>query len=58
MADSIGFKIEPELRQPYDKALSSAKEKISEAEFSSAWDEGQKMTVDQAVELAMKGQTA
>jgi len=58
IADSIGFKIEPELKQPYEKTLSSIKEKMAEAEFSSRWDEGQKMTLDQAVELALKGQTA
>ena len=55
MADSIGFKMETELRQPYDNSLSSAKEKLTEAEFSTAWEEGQKMTPDQAVELTYKG---
>jgi len=55
IADSMGFKIEPELKQPYDEALSSVKEKMSEAEFTSTWDEGQKLTIDQAVELALKG---
>ena len=55
LADSIGFKMETELKQPYDNALSSAKGKMTEDEFSSAWEEGKKMTPDQAVELELKG---
>ncbi len=55
LAESIGFKMEPELKQPYDNALASAKEKLAETEFSSAWEEGQKMTTEQAVEFALKG---
>jgi len=58
MADSIGFKMETELKQPYDSSLSSAKEKLTEEEFSSAWEEGQKMTPDQAVEITFKGQVS
>ena len=55
VADSIGFKMETELKQPYDNSLSSAKERLTEEEFSSAWEEGQKMTSDQAVEITLKG---
>ena len=55
LADSIGFKMEPELKQPYDSALASAKEKMTETEFTTNWDEGQKLTTDQAVDLALKG---
>jgi tetratricopeptide (TPR) repeat protein len=55
IADSIGFKMEPELKQPYDSTLASAKEKMTETEFTTNWDEGQKLTSDQVVDLALKG---
>ena len=51
----VGFKIEPELQGPYDSALSSAKEKLSESDFQAAWEAGQKMGVEQAVQFAMEG---
>ena len=54
-AGAIGFRMESEIRQPYEKALASAKEKMTENEFSSAWDAGNKLTHDQAVEIALKG---
>ncbi len=53
IADTIGFKMETELKQPYDNALSSAKEKLLDDEFSAAWEAGHKLTQDQAVELAL-----
>jgi predicted ATPase/class 3 adenylate cyclase len=55
IADAIGFKMEPEIKGPYERAIATAKEKLGEDEFSTAWDEGQKMTPDQAVELELKG---
>jgi adenylate cyclase len=58
IADSIGFKMEPELNQPYEDALSKAKEKMTEDEFSSAWNEGQKTTQEQAIEFELKGQSS
>ena len=55
IADSIGFKMESELKQPYDNALVTAKEKMTEDEFSFAWNEGQETTQEQAIEFELKG---
>ena len=55
LAESIGFKMEPELKQPYENALTLAKEKLNEEEFSSSWNEGQNITSEQAIELELKG---
>jgi len=52
---SIGFKMEPEIEIPYKNALSAVKEKMPEDEFSSAWENGNKLSLDQAVEIAFKG---
>ena len=51
----VGFKIEPELQSPYDNALSSSKENLSAEAFQDAWEKGQKMGVEQAVQLALEG---
>lgn len=58
IADSIGFKMESELKQPYDNALATAKEKMTEDEFSSAWNEGQETTQEQAIEFELKGHSS
>lgn len=52
ISQSIGFKIEPELQEPYDKALAEAQQKLSEGDFQSAWGEGEKMDIEQAVKFA------
>ena len=58
LADSIGFKMETELKQPYQNALTSAKDKLTADDFSSAWEIGQNMTAEQAVEIELKGQSS
>jgi adenylate cyclase len=55
IARSIGFKIEPELQEPYDKILTTVKGRLSEEDFSSVWNDGLKITIDQAIEIALKG---
>ena len=52
-AGSTGLKIEPELQDPYDKALVQAREKLSEVDFQTAWEAGQRLAVDDAVRLAL-----
>ena len=45
--------------KPYfDRFLSAARAKLSEAEFTSAWEAGSKMTVDEAIEFALKAMEA
>ena len=54
IAGSINFKIEPELQEPFNRALAVTKAKLIDAEFQSAWDAGEGMTLEQAVETAME----
>ena len=54
IAETKGLKIEPELQEPYDKAFIEARKKLSKADFQSAWEAGQGLTVEDAVRLALK----
>jgi uncharacterized protein YwgA len=54
IAISLGVKIEPELQEPYDKALAESREKLSEHGFQSAWEAGKNMSIDQAVQFALE----
>jgi tetratricopeptide (TPR) repeat protein len=46
---------DPIYDKPYfDRFLSAARAKLNEAEFTAAWEIGMKMTVDEAIELALK----
>jgi adenylate cyclase len=54
IAKSIGIKVEPELQEPYDKALAEDREKLSEVEFHPAWEAGSTMDIGQAVQFALK----
>ena len=54
IAKSIGIKIEPELQEPYDKALAGCRKKLSEQEFKTAWQTGVNMDFEQAVEFALE----
>ena len=51
-AAAIGLRIEPELQRPYDLALQTAKEGMSEADFHAQWEMGRKMLLEDAVKLA------
>jgi len=57
IADAIGFKMEPEIKGPYERAIATAKEKLGEDEFSAAWIEGLKMTPDQVIDFELKGRS-
>jgi adenylate cyclase len=51
-AEAIGLKIEPELQRPYEQALLTTKEGMSEAEFQVHWGVGRNMSLKDAVKLA------
>jgi hypothetical protein len=55
IAKSAGLKIEPELQEPYDKAIVEVQDKLSTADFQSAWETGQGLTMEDAVRLAKEG---
>ena len=49
------FPRDPTFDQPYfDRFYAAARAKLGEAEFASAWEAGLKMTVDEAIKLALK----
>ena len=52
LASSIGFKIEPELQEPFDQALAEAKQKVFGQEAEAAWKSGETMDIEQAVKFA------
>ena len=52
IAQSIGFKIEPELQEPYDQAVAEARQKLSEPSFETAWKAGESMDIERAVKFA------
>ena len=54
IAESIGFKIEPELQEPYDTTLVEAKQKLSELDFQSAWNIGENMSTEDTVKFALQ----
>ncbi len=54
-SQSLRVPRDPIFNKPYfDRFLSAARAKLSEDEFTSAWEAGLKMTVDDAVELALQ----
>jgi len=54
-SQSLRVPRDPIFNKPYfDRFLSAARAKLSEDEFTSAWEAGLKMTVDEAVELALQ----
>ena len=55
LAESIGFKMEPEIERPYSSTLAMLKEKMPQDEFTSAWENAKKLTTAQVVEIALKG---
>lgn len=54
IAKSIGLKVEPELQEPYDKALAEARGILSEKDLQAAWEAGEKMDIKQAAEFAIE----
>ena len=38
----------------YDKELAALHEKLTDAEFQQAWEQGQKLTMDEAIALAIQ----
>ena len=48
----MGFKIEPELQEPFDKGLADTRAKLSEEDFQSAWEVGEQMDFERAVQFA------
>ena len=56
IAASINFKMELEIAQPYEKALATLREKMSETDFIAAQKAGAKMTSTEAVQCVQENQ--
>jgi tetratricopeptide (TPR) repeat protein len=54
IAEALGLKIEPELQEPYDQALSEARMKLSEADFVTLWKVGETMDIEKAFQFALE----
>jgi predicted ATPase len=50
---SIRFELSPTERAEYDEAIAAARVALGEEAFTKAWAEGQKMTIDEAIEYAL-----
>lgn len=48
----LGAHLEPNDRADYERHIAAAREALSQESFQSAWDEGQAMTLEQAIALA------
>jgi predicted ATPase/class 3 adenylate cyclase len=51
---SIGSVIDPVDQSEYESTLASLRTRLSDERFTAIWDEGQAMTLEQAVELALQ----
>lgn len=56
LTSAMGFKIEPELQEPFDKVLAETQAKLSPEEFQSAWQTGEQMDFEGAVQFAVQEQ--
>ena len=43
-------------QEEYKKEISELRELLGEAEYKKQWDKGRKMTMDEAIELALAGE--
>ena len=51
---ALGAVMEPEVRPIYTQTLAAAREQLGEAEFQSAWAEGSKWSLEEAVQRALE----
>jgi hypothetical protein len=56
IAGSLGFKIEPELQEPYDRVIAEARGQLSESAYESAWKSGENMNLELAVRFVSENQ--
>jgi hypothetical protein len=51
---ACGSDLDPADRMEYDRILAAVRAQLDEATFNAAWAEGRKMTLEQAIEYALK----
>ncbi len=52
-AAAIGFKMEPELQEPFDKTLAETRQKLPASTFDVAWKAGSELPLDEVVQFAL-----
>lgn len=50
----LRFEISAKERAEHDQAIAAARAALGEEKFKAAWEEGQKITLEQAVEYALQ----
>jgi hypothetical protein len=53
LCETIGFLMSPAYRADYDRSVTAVRAAMGEEAFKAAWAEGRKMTMEEAIELAM-----
>lgn len=54
LLDAQGIQIGVAIRAVYERGIAAAKEQLDESSFNAAWNEGKAMTMEQAIECALK----
>jgi hypothetical protein len=55
LREALGIIVVPNDRAEYDRIVESARARLGEATFASAWAEGRAMSLEQAIALALEG---
>jgi predicted ATPase/class 3 adenylate cyclase len=56
LREAIGTPLSPSDRAEYDRSVAAVRTQLSEEAFRAAWEEGRKMTIEKAVEYALKSE--
>ena len=51
---NLGEQADPLMKREFDSAIAQARQRLDESAFSAAWAEGEKMSLDEALDLALK----
>ncbi len=54
LLDAQGIQIGVAIRAVYERGIAAAREQLDESSFNAAWNEGKAMTMEQAIECALK----
>ncbi|MGQ0550547.1 MAG: ATP-binding protein [Armatimonadota bacterium] len=55
LRDALGVPIPPDLRHEIDRNVTTIRDALGDEAFAAAWTEGRTMTLEQAIEYALKG---
>jgi hypothetical protein len=58
LREAIGVPPEPNWRDDWEREIGATRAALGEAAFASAWEEGQALTLEEAVQYALSAATA